>query len=186
MGQERAGQMDQKRTGRRVVQKGHIIDYCVDDILSCDGRLLHYDFISHNGAAAVIPVTDDGQIIMVRQWRDAIDRFTLEIPAGGLESKDEPAIECAKREMAEETGYRSEKIEFLKTIQTAPAYTNERIDVFVAFDLKKGETHPDPDEHISVEKHPVKELVEMIFDDRITDGKTVSSILAYYVKYCLV
>ena len=81
-----------------------------------------YDYIHHDGAAAVLPVTKDGKILMVRQYRNALDRFTLEIPAGKLDAPDEPKIECAARELEEETGFRSENLEFLMTVNTTVAF----------------------------------------------------------------
>lgn len=173
-----------KRIERKVIREGNIIDICVDKIVTPDNQVRNFDFISHKGAAAVVPVTDDGQIIMVRQWRDAIDRFTLEIPAGGLLSPDEPTFDCAVRELAEETGYRSENVEFLKSIYTTVAFCNEKIDIYVARNLVPGDRNLDPDEYINVEKYSVEELLGKVFADEIQDAKTAAAILAYYLKYC--
>lgn len=174
-----------KRIGREVVYKGAILEFCKDEIITPKGNQVKWDYLEHKGAAAVIPVMDDGRILMVRQWRNAIDRFALEIPAGGKDSVDEPSEQCASRELEEETGYKSNKIEFLQTIVPAIAYSGEKIDVFVAFDLKKGIQHFDPDEDIELELFSVEELIEMIIKNEINDSKTVSAILTYYHKYCL-
>lgn len=174
-----------KRIGRKVVYKGAILEFCKDEIITPKGNQVKWDYLEHKGAAAVIPVMDDGRILMVRQWRNAIDRFALEIPAGGKDSVDEPSEQCASRELEEETGYKSNKIEFLQTIVPAIAYSGEKIDVFVAFDLKKGIQHFDPDEDIELELFSVEELIEMIIKNEINDSKTVSAILTYYHKYCL-
>ena len=173
------------RIGREVVYKGAILQFCKDNIVTPKGNQVKWDYLEHKGAAAVIPVMDDGRILMVRQWRNAIDKFALEIPAGGKDSITEPSIECAARELEEETGYKTHKLEFLQTIVPAIAYSGEKIDVFVAFDLKKGIQHFDPDEEIELELFSVEELIEMIIKNEINDSKTVSSILTYYHKYCL-
>ena len=93
------------RVKRELVHKGTIINMYKDYIEVPNGNHVEWDFIGHNGAAAVIPITDDGKILLVKQWRNALDRFTIELPAGGLENIDEPMIECAARELEEETGY---------------------------------------------------------------------------------
>lgn len=90
------------------------------------------DFIHHDGAAAVVPVMDDGKILMVTQYRNALERDTLEIPAGKLDAPGEPGIECASRELEEETGYRSEDLEWLITLRTTVAFCDEKIDIYVA------------------------------------------------------
>ena len=173
-----------KRIDRKVVYNGAILQFCQDEIITPKGNQVKWDYLEHKGAAAVLPVMDDGRILMVRQWRNAIDRFALEIPAGGKDKIEEPAIQCAARELEEETGYKSERLEFLQTIVPAIAYSGEKIDVFVAFDLKKGIQHFDPDEEIEIELFSVEELVEMVINNEINDSKTVSAILTYYHKYC--
>lgn len=173
-----------KRINREVVYKGAIIDFCKDDIITPKGNNVKWDYLEHKGAAAVIPVMSDGRIIMVRQWRNAIDKFALEIPAGGKDGKDEPTLNCAARELEEETGYKSDNIQFLHTIVPAIAYSGEKIDVYVAFDLVKSEQHLDPDEDINLEIYDVEELIDKIVTNEINDSKTVASILTYYYKYC--
>lgn len=173
-----------KRINREVVYKGAIIDFCKDEIITPKGNNVKWDYLEHKGAAAVIPVLDDGRIIMVRQWRNAIDKFALEIPAGGKDGIDEPTLACATRELEEETGYKSDNIQFLQTIVPAIAYSGEKIDVYVAFDLVKSKQHLDPDEDINLEIYTAEELIEKIIANEINDSKTVASILTYYYKYC--
>lgn len=173
-----------QRIGREVVYKGAILDFCKDDIITPKGNHVKFDFLEHKGAAAVIPVLDDGRIIMVRQWRNAIDKFALEIPAGGKDGVDEPTLQCAARELEEETGFRSDNIQFLHTLVPAIAYSGEKIDVYVAFDLKKTHQHLDPDEDIELEIYTVEELLEKIINNEINDAKTIASIMTYFYKYC--
>ncbi len=174
-----------KRINRDIVYEGAILQFCEDEIITPKGNKVKWDYLKHKGAAAVIPVLDDGRILMVRQWRNAIDRFALEIPAGGKDSVDEPTIQCAARELEEETGYHSDRLEFLQTIVPAIAYSGETIDVYVAFNLEKTKRHLDPDEDIELELFQVEELIQMIVNNEINDSKTVSSILTYYHKYCM-
>ena len=155
-----------KRLDRKLVHKGKIIDLYEDTVAIPNGNVAKWDFIGHKGAAAVVPVTADGRILMVHQYRNALDRETLEIPAGGRDSVDEPYIDCAARELEEETGYKTEKenLEFLISLRTTVAFCNERIDVFVAKDLKPSHQHLDEDEVIEVEAWELKDLEEMMKD----------------------
>ncbi len=172
-----------KRLERKLVYKGSIIDYYKDTIQVPNGNVVEWDFIGHKGAAAVVPVTDDGKILMVKQYRNALDRYTLEIPAGGLNSPEEPMIEAAARELTEETGYSCEQLEFLISIRTTVAFCNEKIEIFVARNLKPGKQCLDEDEFINVEAYDVDTLCQMIYDGTIEDSKTISAIMSYKNKY---
>ena len=149
-----------------------------------NGNIVKWDFIGHKGAAAVVAVKEDGKLLMVRQYRNALDRETLEIPAGGLNGVDEPTDVAAARELEEETGYKAGKLELLLTLRTTVAFCNEKIDVYVATDLRKSHQHLDEDEFINVEVYDIEELAQMIYDGKIQDGKTVSALMAYKNKYC--
>ena len=128
-------------------------------------------------------VTKEGKLLMVRQYRNALDRYTLEIPAGALDYPEEPKIECAYRELEEETGFKTEHLEYLLSINTTIAFCDEAIDVFVARNLIPSKQHLDPDENIQVEEWELEDLLKLIYSGTITDGKTAASILAYAVKY---
>lgn len=173
-----------ERIGRELVHKGAIIDYYQDTIKIPNGNIAKWDYIRHKGAAAVVAVKEDGKLLMVRQYRNALNRETLEIPAGGLNDVDEPTDLAAARELEEETGYSAGKLELLLSLRTTVAFCDEKIDVYVATDLKRSEQHLDEDEFLDVVSYDVKDLLEMIYDCKIQDGKTVSAILAYYNKYC--
>lgn len=172
-----------KRIKRELVAKGHIIDYYHDTMQIPNGNVAVWDFIKHNGAAAMVAVRDDGKLLMVRQYRNALERETLEIPAGGLNGPDEPTNLAAARELEEETGYRCENPEFLMSIRTTVAFCNEKIDIYVARNLIKSAQHLDEDEFINVEAYTVEELVDMIYAGTLQDSKTVGAILAYARKY---
>lgn len=172
-----------KRLKRELKYKGAIIDF-YQDTMEIDGNhTAVWDFIKHKGAAAVVPVTEEGKILMVRQYRNALERYTLEIPAGALDAEDEPGIVCAARELEEETGYRSEDLEWLITLRTTVAYCNERIEVYVAKNLIPSKQHLDDDEFIDLSAYTIEELKEKIFKGEIEDSKTVASLLAYAEKY---
>jgi ADP-ribose pyrophosphatase len=170
------------RLNRTLAYKGAILNIYKDHILFPDGHTADYDYIHHKGAAAVLPVMDDGRILMVRQYRNALDRYTLEIPAGALDEEGEPGIHCASRELEEETGYRAGKIEWMMTLRTTVAFCDERIEVFLAQDLIPSVRNLDPEENIEIEAHSLKELKEMVFRGEIEDSKTVSAIMAYNAK----
>ena len=171
-----------KRTGRELVYQGAILNVYKDHMEFANGNTADWDFIHHDGAAAVLPVTEDGKILMVRQYRNALDRYTLEIPAGKLDSPDEAKIDCAYRELEEETGYRCDHLEYLMSVNTTIAFCDEALDIFLARDLKKTHQHLDPDEEIEVEAWELSDLLKRIYAGELTDGKTVSAILAYACK----
>ncbi len=159
------------RARRELQCEGAITKYYKDTVVLPDGRTEKYDFVGHNGAAAAVGVLPDRRLVMVRQYRNALDRFTLEIPAGGL-NPDEPTIDAAARELEEETGYRCGKIEKLM-----------KIDIYLATDLTETAQHLDEDEYVKIELHTMEELEAMIYDGTIEDAKTIASVLAYKNKY---
>lgn len=171
-----------KRLKRELRAQGTVIGLYKDTV-EVNGTIAEWDFIHHDGAAAVVAVDDRGRLVMVRQYRNALDRFTLELPAGKLDAPGEPTLECAKRELEEETGYRSGNMEYLMTINTTVAFCNEKIDLYLATDLQKAEQHLDPEEEINVEFWELADLEKMIYEGKMTDGKTVAGIMAYAVKY---
>ena len=139
----------------------------------------------HKGAAAVLPVKDDGRIVMVKQYRNAIDRMALEIPAGGKNGVDEPTIVAAARELEEETGYKSDNLELLTSIVPAIAYSSEIIDIYLARDLQPSKQHLDEDEFVEVCEFTLDELCQKIYSCEIQDAKTIAAIMTYKGKFNL-
>ena len=170
-----------KRIGRELIHKGAIVEFYKDKMQLDDGSVHDWDFIKHPGAAAVVPVDADGNIIMVRQFRNALGRYTVELPAGG-KNPDEDFKTCAIRELEEETGYKAGKCELLCDIFTTVALMDERIPIYLATDLIKAKQHLDEDEFLNVEKHSLDELVQMIFEGKLQDSKTICGLLAYKAK----
>ena len=173
-----------RRVNRTLIHKGAIIEYYVDTMEFPGGSQAKWDFIKHNGAAAVVPVDEKGRLIMVRQYRNALERYTLEIPAGGLKTPEEPTMDAAARELEEETGYKAGEIELLLTICTTVAFCNEKIDIYLARNLTPGSQHLDEDEYVQVKAYTVDELTEKIYAGEIQDSKTVAAVLAYKDRYC--
>lgn len=171
-----------KRLDRTLTYEGKILKV-YSDLVKVNGKESNWDYVHHNGGAAVVPVTADGKILMVRQWRNSLDRFTLELPAGALNYAEESGVVCVARELEEETGFRSENIEWLVSINSWPAFTGEVVQIFVARDLIPSKQRFDEEESIELEEYTVEELMEKIFAGEIMDSKTVAGILAYAVKY---
>ncbi len=180
--QDELENMRTERLERVEIAKGTIITYCHDKIKVPNGHICEYDFIKHQGAAAILPVLDDGRLLLVRQYRNALDRFTLEIPAGGLDGPDEPTMDAAVRELEEETGYTSDKVSFLISTYPTVAYGNEKIDIYLAEELKKGERRLDEDEFINVEAWSMEDISELIFAGKLQDSKTIAAVMAYSYK----
>lgn len=172
-----------KRLKRELRAQGTVINLYKDTV-EVNGHIAEWDFIHHDGAAAVVAVNEDGKLLMVRQYRNALDRFTLEIPAGKLDMPGESTLVCAKRELEEETGYTSENVEYLLTVNTTIAFCDEKVDIYLARDLKKTAQHLDPEEEINVELWDIEDLKQLIYDGKMTDGKTIAAIMTYASK-CL-
>lgn len=157
-----------------------------------DGRVLHLyrdevglpgggtsvrEYCRHGGAVAIVPLTDDGRVICVRQYRYAIGRFTLEIPAGKLEGKDPDPLEAARRELREETGYTAGRMIPIGDFLSSPAILTENIRLFLARDLIPGPTEFDEDEFLEILEIPLPELVDRILAGEIADAKTMAAVL---------
>ncbi len=169
-----------KRVKRELVKEGVIVDMYADYMEMPDGKVVQWDYIAHRkGAAAVLPVLPDGRILMVRQYRNAIDRITLEVPAGARDSITEDTAVCARRELEEETGYTCGKLEKLLSLKSTVAFCNEFIDVYLATELTPGKQQLDEDEFIDIVTCDLSELCEKVYAGEIQDAKTVAAILAY-------
>lgn len=167
-----------KKIEQRLMHQGKVVGFYEDIVKLPSGKVVTWDLVKHKGAAAVVPVTENGTILLVKQYRNALDQETLEIPAGGIEPGETP-LECVTREIEEETGYRAGKMEHLMTIVTAIGFCDEKIPIYVASDLKPSKQHLDEDEFIDVKEFTIEEIKEMIFDGRIIDAKTISGVLGY-------
>lgn len=173
-----------KRVGRELVMPGKVIDFYRDTMELPDGRVEKWDYIDHKrGGACIVPVLPDGRILMIHQYRPAIDRETLELPAGARDSIQEDTAVTAARELEEETGYRSDKITLLLKLKSAVAYCSEFTDVYLAENLIPiGGQHLDEAEEIRIEAFDLDTLLEKIYSGQIQDAKTAAGILAYSTR----
>lgn len=174
-----------RRLKRELAYEGTVLKV-YRDYVEANGHQAVWDYIHHDGAAAVLPITNEGRILMVRQYRNALDRVTLELPAGKVDSPEEEKRICAYRELEEETGRRAESpedLEFLIRVNTTVAFCNEEIDIFIARNLEKTAQHTDEDEVIEAEEWKLEDLLDLIYRGEIRDGKTVAGICAYAAKF---
>lgn len=160
----------------KQVYKGNIIDVSKMWVKLPNGKTATRDIVRHPGAAAVIPLNADNEIYLVKQYRKTIDKVTIEIPAGKLDNGEDP-LECAKRELKEETGLEYTEIKHVLNMHTSAGFSDEILYIYLATGLTEGETCADEDEFISNIKLPVNTLVEMITSGEITDSKTIVGIL---------
>ncbi len=163
------------------VYSGKIISVVKDTVEMPNGRIATREVVQHGGAAAMIPVTDEGKIIFVRQYRHPALKETLEIPAGTIEKGEKP-LECAVREIEEETSFKAGKITPLIEFYSAIGFCQEILYVYVCENLVKGNFNLDEDELINTETHTLDEAIDMIFTGEICDSKTVAALLAYKEK----
>ena len=151
---------------------GKIFDINTLQVELPNGHTSRRDIVRHCGAAAIVALTESGKIALVRQYRTALDRVTVEIPAGKLDPGEDPE-ECARRELLEETGMEAEKIAYLTTIASSAGFCDELIHIYMATGLSFSKSSPDADEFINVDLVEVGELVDAVLDGRIEDAKTI-------------
>lgn len=163
--------------GEEPAWHGRILDVRTVKVELPNGRLTGRDVVRHPGAAAVVALTDTGKIALVRQYRTAVDRVTVEIPAGKLDPGEDPQA-CAERELHEETGFRAGRIRHLTSILTSCGFCDEVIHIFMATDLTFDGASPDEDEFVNVDLVPLSELIDAVLDGKIEDAKTVVGALA--------
>jgi len=161
----------------RLLHEGRNFDFLIDEVELPNGHVTQRDIVRHPGAVAIVPLLDDGRVALIRQYRYATGKTLLEIPAGTLE-KEEPPLECAVRELREETGYEAEEIEPLLSCFMVPGYSDEVLHFFVARGLKAVGDSPEIDEEITLETHSLEEVRRMIEANVIEDAKTIVGILS--------
>ena len=160
-----------------IAWRGKIFDVERLQVRLPNGHTSVRDVVRHRGAAAVVALTTGGKIALVRQYRTSLGRVTVEIPAGKLDSGEDP-LECAKRELKEETGFVAGRIAYLTTIATSCGFADELIHIYLATQLSFEGARPDDDEFLNVDLVPVGELVDAVLDGKIEDAKTVVGALA--------
>lgn len=143
------------------------------------GKRFYREVVIHSGASAIIPITPEGRIIFVRQYRHPIGEYILEIPAGTLRHDENPE-DCARRELEEETGYFADELIHLLTIYPCPGYSNEKLHIYLARGLRKSAQSLEIDEDLSVVEMSLNEALNAIRRGEIRDAKTIAAILYYY------
>lgn len=166
-------ELNEKILNEKLIYKGNFIDFVNIDVILPNGNNTNRDVIRHPGACAVIAFLDSENIILVEQFRLPLNKTLLEIPAGKLNANEDP-MECAKRELQEETGYIAKDIEYLGSIATAPGFCDEIIHLYKAWDLSSGEKNEDDDEFTNVKILNIDDVKDMIKNGEIIDGKTIS------------
>ena len=164
--------LTEKQISTELLFDGTVLHVYKDDVQLPDGGTAVRELIKHIGAVCVIPVTDDGRVVLERQYRYPISRVVIEIPAGKLDYADEDRLEAAKRELHEETGLTADKWTDIGLYYPAPAYSDEKITMYLAQGLHKGAQDLDEDEFLEVFTMPLTELVEKVLSGEISDGKT--------------
>ena len=170
------------RTDRQLASAGAVLEFYRDTMVLPDGQEQIWDYVRHKkgGGACTVPVLPDGRVLLIRQFRPAIDRETLELPAGARDSSGEDPAVTAARELEEETGYRPGRMTKLAHILTAVAWCNESTDIYLAQDLAPvSGQHLDEAEEIELCIMPLDELCHKIYAGEIQDAKTVAGIMAY-------
>ncbi|MBI2959049.1 MAG: NUDIX hydrolase [Betaproteobacteria bacterium] len=167
--------LTEKRIKGEWVYRGKLLRVRRDSVRLPDGRQTEREYIEHPGAVMVIPVFEDGELVMERQFRYPLRRDMLELPAGKIDP-GEPPLECAKRELLEETGYSASAWRFVATIHPVIGYSSERIEIFLAQGLAHHGAKPDDGENIEIFKLPIATALEWVREGRITDAKTVAGL----------
>ena len=167
----------EKKLSRTEIYDGKVLHVVCDDVLLPNGEAAIREFCIHVGAVCIIPITDDGKVLMERQFRYPHGRVFYEIPAGKLDYPGEDPLCAAKRELREETGAVAGKITFLGELDTSPALINEKIYMYMAEELSFVERELDADEFLEVESAPLAELVDMVMQGKISDAKTQIAVL---------
>lgn len=165
------------KTGSETIFDGVILHVIRDSVKLPNGNFSTREVIRHVGAVCVIPVTDDGKVIVEKQFRYPMNEVITEIPAGKLDGKQEDPLEAGKRELREETGYTADEWIDLGIYYPTPAYSDEKIWMYLARGLHKGEQELDADEFLNVEEVPLAELLADVLSGKICDGKTQTAIM---------
>ncbi|GHU75895.1 ADP-ribose pyrophosphatase [Clostridia bacterium] len=171
-----AREMNEKTVAKHTIYSGKIVSLRVDDALDNYGKPIEREVVEHPGGVGILALDDDGNALLVRQFRYGVGETVLEIPAGKLEAGEAP-LTCGKRELTEETGYEAAEWMDLGVLLPTPAYDTERIYIYLAKRLTWRGQHLDESECLELVRIPLKNAVEMVTNNEITDGKTQVALL---------
>ena len=161
----------------KVIFTGRVFTIRRDNLYTPDGRTTKFDIVEHHGSVVILPIDKDGNLLLVRQYRHAAESNFLELPAGTLDSPDEKPIDCAAREIREETGMAAKNLIELGKFYLAPGYSTELMTVFLATDLHVNPLKPDIDEFLEVVKIPLAEALSLAETGQMPDAKTLAALL---------
>lgn len=167
------------KEGQECIYSGKVMSVWKEHLELPDGREVEYELVKQKGGAAVLPVDDEQNVYLVKQYRNTLNRVNLEIPAGCYDYPEEPKLDCAKRELLEELGITAGNWEYFTEIITDIGISDERVSIFFATELEMGECHLDEDEFIKLIKLPYEEALRMVYAGEIVDAKTVVALLGY-------
>ncbi len=175
--------LNEKFVSRQEIFDGRVLHVVKDTVLLPNGHESTREVVLHNGAVCVVPITEDGEVIMERQYRYPFDSVLWEIPAGKLENGETDREAAAARELREETGYVADKLIYMGDFYGSPAIVKERVSMYLATGLKAGERELDEDEFLDVVKVPIKDMVDMILRGEVPDGKTQVAVMRVYLEH---
>jgi ADP-ribose pyrophosphatase len=169
--------MSQERTlHSEQIYKGKIINLRVDTVELPSGKKTKREIVEHAGCTAIVAIDSEKNVILVRQYRKPVERMLLEIPAGGIEPDEDP-LDCARRELEEETGFSAGRWEHLSMFYTSPGFCTEFMHLYLATDLKSVKRAADDDEHIEVVRVPLKKTIELVASGEVCDAKSIAGLL---------
>jgi ADP-ribose pyrophosphatase len=166
----------------KYLYRGRVFDVRRDKIIEPDGLRSARDIVVHRGSVVVLPVFDDGRILLIRQYRHAVGGYLWELVAGGMEP-GEPPLAGARRELAEETGYKARRWRKLLDVFPTPGFVSERMVVYLAQNLRKGEARPEDDERITARSFSFRKVERWIRTGKLRDAKSIAGIL-FYLRFC--
>lgn len=169
-------ELNEQVTGSEEIYRGKIVQLRVDRVRLPNGSEAKREIVQHHGAVCIVPVQEDGTVLLVRQFRLAAGKVLLEVPAGTLEPVEAPEA-CAARELEEETGYRAQELKPLFTAYLAPGYSTELMHGFLATGLMEGNTHTDEDENLELVRVPLTEIEQKVLSGEFQDAKSIAALL---------
>ncbi len=168
---------EETQKSSELIFDGKVLHLYFDEIYLPDGREATREYCRHIGAVCVVPITDEGEVVCVRQYRYPLAQVVLEIPAGKLDAKDEDPTQAVLRELREETGATCRRLTYMGKYFSSPAILDECIHMYMAEGLDFGNTDFDDDEFIEAERIPLDTLVGMIMRGEVIDGKTQAAVM---------